>query len=118
MKGMLLPTLWMLLLALWMLFLTLRVLQLMKTYKQSVPLALNIFHETISAGIISYFANETAAAGFLKLINIWWTVSNSKVMFTTNNRIDNAVFQMIKTHSFFEILRHESMYGKKYNLKD
>ena len=39
--------------------------------KQSVPLALNVFHGTTSAAIISYFPNETAAAEFLKLVNIW-----------------------------------------------
>ena len=71
--------------------------------KQSVPLALNIFDETTSAAIISYFPNETAAAGFLRLINIWWTISNSKVMFNTNNRIGNAAIPGDKKSQFFRV---------------
>ena len=51
--------------------------------KQSVPLALNIFNETTSAAILSYFPKEAAdaaaaAACILKVINIWWIMSNSK----------------------------------------
>ena len=53
-------------------------------------MALNVFHGTTSAAIISYFPDETAVAEFLKLVNIWWTRSNSKSKFNANNRIGNA----------------------------
>ena len=83
--------------------------------KRSVPLALNVFHGTTSAAIISYFPNETEAAGCLKLVNIWWTISNSKSTFNTNNRIGNAAIQMIERHDFSE---HGLKSGSSYKLVD
>ena len=58
--------------------------------KQSVPLALAIFHETTSAAITSYFPNCKDASDFLKVFNTWWIITNSKSKFNTNNRIGNA----------------------------
>ena len=58
--------------------------------KQSVPLALAIFHETTSAAITSYFPERSCASNFLKLINAWWVVSNSKTEFNSINRLGNA----------------------------
>ena len=58
--------------------------------KQSVPLALSIFHETTSAAIISYFPECKAAADFLKVFDKWWNISNSRTRYNTNNRIGNA----------------------------
>lgn len=58
--------------------------------KQSVPPALAIFHPTTSAAIETYFPDQKNAADFLKLINTWWTVSNSKHRFNTRHRIGNA----------------------------
>ena len=58
--------------------------------KQSVPLALSIFHETTIAAIRSYYPNRPDFSGFLNLINTWWTISNSKERFTTNP-LGNAV---------------------------
>ena len=52
--------------------------------KQSVPLALAIFDPTISATIESYFPESDAAARFLRLINLWWRISNSKQQFNMN----------------------------------
>ena len=52
--------------------------------KQSVPLALAIFGPTTSATIESYFPKRDAAAQFLRLINLWWTISNSKQQFNMN----------------------------------
>ena len=46
--------------------------------KQSVPLALAIFDPTTSAAVESYFPELIAAALFLRLINLWWTINNSK----------------------------------------
>ena len=58
--------------------------------KQSVPLVLAIFHETTSAAITSYFPQCNGACNFLKLINAWWVISNSKSQFNTNNLLGNA----------------------------
>ena len=58
--------------------------------KQSVPLALAIFDPTTSAAIESYFPDRTDASSFLKLINIWWTISNSKQKYNNNYYIGNA----------------------------
>ena len=52
--------------------------------KQSLPLALVIFDPTTSAAIESYFPESNAAAQFLRLINLWWTMSNSKQQFNMN----------------------------------
>ena len=58
--------------------------------KQSVPLALNIFHRTTSIGIISYFPDRKDAAEFLKLIDTWWIISNSKEVRKPGNTLGNA----------------------------
>ena len=58
--------------------------------KQSVPPALAIFHESTSAAIRNYFPDKRDAAGFLTLFNSWWTISNAKQKFNTNNRLGNA----------------------------
>ena len=59
--------------------------------KQSVPLALAIFDQITSAAIESYYPNRLDASSFLKLVNIWCTINNSKQEFNTNFRIGNAV---------------------------
>ena len=46
--------------------------------KQNVSLALNVFDETTVAGILSYFPDESPVIGFLRLIQSWWNISNSK----------------------------------------
>lgn len=58
--------------------------------KQSVPLVLAIFHETTSAAITSYFPQCNDASNFLKLINAWWVITNSKSQFNNNNLLGNA----------------------------
>jgi hypothetical protein len=63
-------------------------------------LAFNIFDETTVAGILTYFPNETAAAGFLKLINTWWTISNSKTQVNTHHRLGNAAVRGDKKPEF------------------
>lgn len=57
--------------------------------KQNVQLAVNIFHETTSAAIKSYFPNNLAASNFLNLFNTWWVISNSKSRWS-NNLIGHA----------------------------
>jgi hypothetical protein len=58
--------------------------------KQSVPVALAIFHETTSAAIDYYFEEKGDASGFLKLFNTWWMIANSKQRFNSGNRLGNA----------------------------
>ena len=68
--------------------------------KQNVQLALNIFDETTVAGILRYFPEESSAAGFLKLINTWWTLSNSKTRINTHHRLGNAAVRGDKKPEF------------------
>ena len=58
--------------------------------KQSVPLALTIFDRSTAVGITEYFPESKDASEFIKLINIWWTISNSKQQFNSNFRLGNA----------------------------
>ena len=58
--------------------------------KQSVPLALAIFDLTTSFTIESYFPESNAAAQFLHLINLWWTINNRKQQFNMNFHCDDA----------------------------
>ena len=58
--------------------------------KQSVPLALAIFHETTTAAFESYFPEREDASKFLKMINTWWLICNSKEM-SYPNPLGNAV---------------------------
>ena len=61
--------------------------------KQSVSLALSIFDATTSAAIKSYYLERYDALGLLKLINLWWTISNSKQRYNTNFRIGDAAVE-------------------------
>ena len=61
--------------------------------KQSVPLALANFDQGTSTAIESYYPNRLDASSFLKLVNIWWTINNSKQEFDTNFRIGNAAIK-------------------------
>ena len=58
--------------------------------KQSVPLALAIFHEATIAAFESYFPEREDASKFLKMINTWWLICNSKEM-SHPNPLGNAV---------------------------
>lgn len=58
--------------------------------KQNVSKALAIFESSTIAAIRMYFPECKEAADFLNLINIWWTISNSKVRFNSNNKLGNA----------------------------
>ena len=58
--------------------------------KQSVSKALAIFESSTIAAIRMYFPECKGAADFLQLINTWWTISNSKVRFNSNNKLGNA----------------------------
>ena len=59
--------------------------------KQSVPLALNIFDRSTAIGITEYFPESKDATEFLKLIDTWWTISNSKQEKNTHNRLGNDI---------------------------
>ena len=58
--------------------------------KQSVPLVLAIFHETTTAAFESNFPEREDASKFLKMINTWWLIFNSKEM-SHPNPLGNAV---------------------------
>ena len=58
--------------------------------KQNVQLALNIFHESTSAAIASYFPENKSASAFLNLINIWWKIANAKLRYNSNFRLGDA----------------------------
>ena len=58
--------------------------------KQSVPVALAIFDPSTIAAIRHYFPQYADSAGFLELVNIWWTISNSKSNFNYHNKLGNA----------------------------
>ena len=58
--------------------------------KQNVPVALAIFDPSTIAAILKYFPEAQDSADFLSLISTWWTVSNAKSRYNTNNKIGNA----------------------------
>ena len=58
--------------------------------KQSVPPVLANIHETTTATIKSYFPEKNNSADFLRLLNIWWIISNLKTQFFPNNPLGNA----------------------------
>ena len=70
--------------------------------KQSVPIALAIIHETNIAAARSYFPTRSDLFGFLNLINIWWTISNSKQRYTPNV-LRNAIIFGDKKTDFYRI---------------
>ena len=70
--------------------------------KQDVTRALNIFHPSTSAAINSYFPSNHAAAEFLQLFQIWWTISNSKFKFC-NNLLGNGAVIDDKKPQFLRI---------------
>lgn len=58
--------------------------------KQNVALALAVFDETTIAAAESYLPKRNDAVEFLTLINIWWTIVNSKKRFSVN-KLANAL---------------------------
>ena len=58
--------------------------------KQSVPVALAIFNRSTSTGIKRFFPEKADAAEFLNLVDVWWTISNSKTKENSRNRLGNA----------------------------
>ena len=58
--------------------------------RQNVGLALVIFHDTTISAAKFYLEKCTDALNFLQLINIWWTVVNSKHRYSVI-KLGNAV---------------------------
>ena len=58
-----------------------------------MSLALSIFDATTSAAIKSYYLERYDVLGLLKLINLWWTISNSKQRYNTNFRVRDAAIE-------------------------
>ena len=63
--------------------------------KQTVPHSLAIFDPTNSAVMERYFPDNVAAARFLGLFYILWTVSNCKNKFNSSDRLGNAVVYLV-----------------------
>ena len=68
--------------------------------KQSVNLALAIFHESTIAASKSYFPERKDISGFLSLIHTWWTIVNSRDRFCSN-QLGNAVIDGDGKTDFF-----------------
>ena len=68
--------------------------------KQSVPLSLAIIYETTTAAIELCFPQKNNSADFLRLLNIWWIISNSKRQFLPNNPLGKAAIIGDKSPSF------------------
>ena len=68
--------------------------------KQSVNLALSIFHESTIAASKSYFPETKDISGFLSLIQTWWTIVNSRDRFCSN-QLGNAVIDGDGKTDFF-----------------
>ena len=68
--------------------------------KQSVNLALSIFHESTIAASKSYFPERKDISGFLSLIHTWWTIVNSRDRFCSN-QLGNAVIDGDGKTDFF-----------------
>ena len=69
--------------------------------KQNVPVALAIFSRSTATGIRHYFPDKADnAASFLHLVDVWWTISNSKSRFNTSNRLGNAAVLNVKKPEF------------------
>ena len=58
--------------------------------KQNASLALAVFSETTIAATKCYLPGREDAASFLKLINTWWTIANSKKRFCSD-KLGNAM---------------------------
>ena len=58
--------------------------------KQNVSLAMAVFSETTIAATKCYLPDRKDAASFLKLINTWWKIANSKKRFCLN-KLGNAM---------------------------
>ena len=56
------------------------------------------------AAIKSYFPKREDAAGFLNLINKWWTISNAKTRYNNRNRLGNAAIRDDKKPNFLRAL--------------
>ena len=80
-------------------------------YKQNVQLVLDIFHEPTVVAISSCFPNCNDAFGFLKLVNTWWTISNSKDQYCFGNYIGRAA---IKNDNKPKFLREMAAWLKRW----
>ena len=58
--------------------------------KQNVPLALAIFHDTTIAACESYLPERKDISEFMKIVNTWWLISNSKEI-SNPNPLGNAI---------------------------
>ena len=50
--------------------------------KENMPLAREVMQETTITAARGYCPNRRDAAIFLEMLNTWWTISNSKKIFS------------------------------------
>ena len=82
-----------------------------------MSLALSIFDATTSAAIESYYLDRYDVSGFLKLINLWWKISNSKQRYNTSFRIDDAAVEGDNKPLFLQAFADWLEDGKLYKVK-
>ena len=61
--------------------------------KSNVPDGLDVFDPSTIAAIQHYYPEYQGSPGFLHLVYVWWTISNSKVQFNSRNKLGNTVFE-------------------------
>ena len=71
--------------------------------KQNVPLALAVIHETTITAARIFIPNRRDVANFLEFFNTWWTISNSKKIFSPNI-LGNAVINADRKTEFLRAL--------------
>ena len=67
-------------------------------------MAINVFDETTTACLTSYFPDRFDAIEFTRLIHTWWVISNAKKRFNIHNKIGNAAILGDKKPDFFRKL--------------
>ena len=61
--------------------------------KHNVPATLAVFDPSTITAIQGYCSENRDSAGFLYIVYVWWTISNSKVQFNSHNKLGNAVYE-------------------------
>ena len=52
-----------------------------------------MFDPLTIAAIQHYYPENQDSPGFLYIVHMWWTISNSKVQFNSRNKLGNAVVE-------------------------
>ena len=71
--------------------------------KQSVSLAVGVFHETTIAACQDFLSDRRDMVSFLQLVHCWWTCSNSCTRYTNNIMTNAMTPDDGKTEFFLEL---------------